>query len=62
MTMSPLHSVIIGAHSIGCMVADVWVRRYIAQVDDFTVAGRDVGVNPGIASPRRITSASAPTQ
>jgi len=32
------------------MVAGIWMRRYIAHVDDFTVAGREVDVNLGIAS------------
>jgi SSS family solute:Na+ symporter len=32
------------------MVAGIWMRRYVSGVDDFTVAGREVDVNLGVAS------------
>src|SRR5678815_1215656 len=42
--------VIVVVYLVGCMVAGIWMRRYISHVDDFTVAGREVDVYLGIAS------------
>ncbi|MBI3851969.1 MAG: sodium:solute symporter family protein [Verrucomicrobia bacterium] len=50
MTLAPLDWAIIVVYLVGCMVAGIWMRRYISHVDDFTVAGREVDVNLGIAS------------
>ena len=50
MTLAPLDWAIIVVYLVGCMVAGIWMRRYVSRVDDFTVAGREVDVNLGIAS------------
>ncbi len=50
MTLAPLDWAIIAVYLVGCMVAGLWMRRYVARVDDFTVAGREVDVNLGVAS------------
>lgn len=50
MTLAPLDWAIIVIYLVGCMVAGLWMRRYISHVDDFTVAGRELDVNLGIAS------------
>jgi len=46
---------------VGCLVAGFWMQRYNSHMDDFKVAGREVDVNPGIASPSELNSASATT-
>jgi len=50
MTLSPLDLAIIVVYLVGCLAAGIWMRRYISHVDDFTVAGREMDVNLGIAS------------
>ena len=62
MTLSPSDWAIVVVYLVGCMVAGIWMRRHIAQVDGFTVASDEVGVNLGIASSWEFTSASAPTR
>ena len=62
MTLSPLDWAIVVVSLAGCMVAGIWMRRRITQVDDSTVAGGEVGVNVVIASPGEFTFASAPAQ
>ena len=50
MTLHPIDWIIIVGYVIGCLSAGLWMRRFIRGVDDFTVAGREVHVNLGIAS------------
>ena len=50
MTLHLIDWIIIGVYVIGCLSAGLWMRRFIRGVDDFTVAGREVHVNLGIAS------------
>ncbi len=50
MTLAPLDWTIIVVYLLGCMVAGLWMRRYISRVEDFTVAGREVDVYLGVAS------------
>jgi len=49
-TLTPIDWTIIVVYMIGCIVAGVWMRRYIKNVDDFAVAGREMDLNLGIAS------------
>jgi len=50
MTLFPIDWVIIAVYLAGCVVAGVWMRRYIRNVDDFAVAGREMDLNLGVAS------------
>ncbi len=50
MLLQPIDWAIIAAYMIGCVVAGVWMRRYIRGVDDFAVAGREMDINLGVAS------------
>ncbi|HEY6166490.1 MAG TPA: sodium:solute symporter family protein [Verrucomicrobiae bacterium] len=50
MTLTPIDWLIIVVYLVGCMVAGIWMRRYVEGVDDFAVAGREMDVNLGIAS------------
>lgn len=50
MTLSPIDWLIIVAYLAGCLVAGLAMRRYVRGVEDFTVAGREMNVNLGIAS------------
>lgn len=50
MTLSPMDWGIIVVYLTGCIVAGVWMRRYIRGVEDFAVAGREMDLNLGIAS------------
>jgi len=50
MGISPIDWGIIVVYLIGCIVAGVWMRRYVRGVEDFAVAGREMDVNLGIAS------------
>ena len=50
MTLHPIDWIIIVGYVIGCLSAGLWMRRFIRGVDDFTIAGREVHVNLGIAS------------
>lgn len=50
MNLSPLDWFIIVAYLVGCMTAGIWMRRFVRRVEDFTVAGREMDVNLGIAS------------
>jgi solute:Na+ symporter, SSS family len=46
----PIDGSIIGFYLLATMVAGVMVRRYVANVEDFLVAGREMDVYLGIAS------------
>ncbi|MFZ1936123.1 MAG: hypothetical protein WCB27_14820 [Thermoguttaceae bacterium] len=46
----PIDGSIVGLYLIATMVAGLMVRRYVAKVDDFLVAGREMDVYLGIAS------------
>jgi len=50
MNLSPLDWLIIIVYLAGCMAAGIWMRRFVRGVEDFTVAGREMDVNLGIAS------------
>ncbi|MDB6170286.1 MAG: Na+/solute symporter [Verrucomicrobia bacterium] len=50
MTLHPIDWIIITLYVVGCLSAGLWMRRFIRGVDDFTIAGREVHVNLGIAS------------
>ena len=50
MLLSPLDWIIIVAYLIGCVLAGMWMKRYVRGVEDFAVAGREMDVNLGIAS------------
>ncbi len=50
MTLHPIDWIIIVVYVVGCLSAGLWMRRFIRGVDDFTIAGREVHVNLGIAS------------
>lgn len=50
MVLTPLDWVIIVVYMLGCMVAGIWMRRYVRDVDDFAVAGREMDLNLGVAS------------
>jgi SSS family solute:Na+ symporter len=49
-TLSPIDWIIIAAYLAGCVAAGLWMRRYVNDTEDFTVAGREMDVNLGIAS------------
>jgi len=49
-TLAPVDWVIIAAYLVGCIAAGLWMRRYVKDTEDFTVAGREMDVNLGIAS------------
>jgi solute:Na+ symporter, SSS family len=46
----PIDGSIIGLYLLATMVAGLMVRRYVAKVEDFLVAGREMDVYLGIAS------------
>jgi len=50
MTLTPIDWIIIVVYLVGCIAAGVWMRRYVRNVDDFAVAGREMDLNLGIAS------------
>lgn len=50
MTLTLLDWIIIVVYVTGCMAAGLWMRRFIRNVDDFTIAGREVHTNLAIAS------------
>src|SRR5438445_12095222 len=50
MHLAPIDWLIIVAYLAGCMVAGIWMRRFVRGVEDFAVAGRAMDLNLGIAS------------
>lgn len=50
MTLELIDWVIIAVYLIGCVIAGVWMKRYVRGVDDFAVAGREMDLNLGVAS------------
>lgn len=50
MSLTPVDYAIIVVYLAGCVAAGVWMRRYIRNVEDFAVAGREMDLNLGIAS------------
>ncbi len=50
MILTPFDWIIIVVYLIGCMIAGIWMRRYVRDVEDFAVAGREMDLNLGIAS------------
>jgi len=50
MTLSLVDWSIIVVYLVGCLVAGLWMRRYVRGVQEFAVAGRHMDLNLGIAS------------
>src|SRR2546428_13832177 len=50
MHLAPIDWAIIILYLAGCMLAGIWMRRFVRGVEDFAVAGRVMDVNLGIAS------------
>ncbi|MBK8858229.1 MAG: sodium:solute symporter family protein [Opitutaceae bacterium] len=50
MTLTLLDWLIIILYLAGCMFAGLWMRRYVRNVEEFAIAGREMDVNLGIAS------------
>ena len=50
MMLTPIDWIIIVVYLIGCMIAGIWMRRFVHDVEDFAVAGREMDLNLGIAS------------
>src|SRR5205809_5996587 len=50
MHLSLIDWLIIVVYLAGCMMAGLWMRRFVRGVEDFAVAGREMDVNLGIAS------------
>lgn len=50
MTLALIDWIIVVVYVVGCLSAGLWMRRFIRGVEDFTIAGREVHVNLGIAS------------
>lgn len=50
MTLTPVDWIIITVYLVGCLVAGLWMRKFVRGVQDFAVAGREMDVNLGIAS------------
>ncbi len=50
MYLSPIDWTIIIVYLVGCIIAGVWMKRYVRGVEDFAVAGREMDMNMGIAS------------
>ena len=47
MLLHPIDLAIIVVYLVGCVVAGVWMRRYVRDVEDFAVAGREMDLNLG---------------
>jgi Na+/proline symporter len=50
MTLTPIDWIIIAVYMLGCTVAGLWMQRYVRNVADFAVAGREMEVSLGVAS------------
>ncbi len=50
MHLAPIDWAIIVTYLVGCMVAGIWMRRFVRGVEDFAIAGRAMDLNLGIAS------------
>jgi SSS family solute:Na+ symporter len=48
--MTPVDWIIIMVYMVGCTVAGLWMQRYVRNVADFAVAGRQMEANVGVAS------------
>ena len=48
--ISPIDWVIVAIYLIGCIIAGLWMKRYVSGVEDFAVAGREMDLNLGVAS------------
>jgi hypothetical protein len=53
MTLTPIDWVIIAIYLAACVGAGIGTRRYVRDMDDFELAGRQVDVNLGRA-PRKL--------
>jgi len=50
MPLAPIDWLIIAVYLTGCIIAGVWMKRYVRSVEDFAVAGREMDINLGVAS------------
>src|SRR5438552_19013787 len=50
MHLAAIDWLIIIVYLAGCMMAGIWMRRFVRGVEDFAVAGRAMDLNLGIAS------------
>ncbi len=50
MTLTPIDWVIVAIYLAGCVGAGIRTRRYVRNLNDFALAGRQVDVNLGVAS------------
>lgn len=50
MSLTAIDWTIIIGYLAGCMVAGIWMRRFVRGVEDFAVAGREMNVHLGVAS------------
>jgi len=50
MLLHPIDWTIIAVYLVGCVVAGVWMKRYVRGVEDFAVAGRQMNTDLGVAS------------
>ncbi len=50
MLLHPVDLVIIVIYLTSCVIAGVWMKRYVRGVEDFAVAGREMDLNLGVAS------------
>ncbi len=50
MFLHPIDWIIIVVYLAGCLVAGIWMKRYVRVVEDFAVAGREMDLNLGVAS------------
>lgn len=48
--IAPVDWVIVVIYLIGCVIAGLWMKRYVSGVEDFAVAGREMDLNLGVAS------------
>lgn len=50
MILTPIDWIIIALYLVGCVAAGIRTRRYVRDVNDFALAGRQMDVNLGVAS------------
>lgn len=50
MTLALIDWLIIVVYMTGCLVAGLWMRRYVRGVEEFAIAARDMNLNLGVAS------------
>ncbi|GEM_PF-64766 len=50
MLLHPVDWAVIAVYLIGCVIAGVWMKRFVRGVEDFAIAGRQMDINLGVAS------------